>query len=350
VTSELSVTVGIPFLNARRTLPDAVRSVFAQNLTDWELLLMDDGSTDGSLEWARRIDDSRVRVVSDGVNRGLPARLNQIADLARGHLLARMDADDLMHPQRLQRQQAFMRDHPKVDVLDTATVTIDEANRPVGVRGDQPLDCRPEAVLRQGLLIHPAVMGRARWFRANPYDPGFVRAEDRELWMRTCRHSTFARIPEALFFYREGLSGNLRNYLSSATTVRRILRTYGPSAVGRFATGLLLAKSHLKGFTYRMLTRLGLQDRLIRRRTRGLCPAETEAAIRTVRQILATELPGVPEDDHDRPRRRARTAETAPLAHDHGPPDAGVPQPPRGAPQEQGLRGPGDLVPGQRAG
>ena len=77
----VSVTIGIPFYNARRTLADSVRSVFAQTHADWELLLVDDGSTDGSLDIARSITEARVRSVSDGVHRGLVYRLNQIATL-----------------------------------------------------------------------------------------------------------------------------------------------------------------------------------------------------------------------------------------------------------------------------
>src|SRR5213082_2006357 len=79
MSEQVSVTIGIPFLNARRYLEDAVRSVFAQTHGDWELLLIDDGSTDGSVAVVRHLDDPRVRVLSDGSNRGLSARLNQIA-------------------------------------------------------------------------------------------------------------------------------------------------------------------------------------------------------------------------------------------------------------------------------
>jgi hypothetical protein len=79
-----TVTIGIPFLNARRYLADAVRSVFAQAFTDWELLLIDDGSTDSSLDVVRNLHDRCVRIVSDGTNRGLCARLNQMYRLHRG--------------------------------------------------------------------------------------------------------------------------------------------------------------------------------------------------------------------------------------------------------------------------
>ena len=121
MSDRVSVTIGIPFLNARRYLEDAVRSVFAQTHGDWELLLIDDGSTDGSIAVVRHLDDPRVRVLGDGSNRGLCARLNQIASLAQGTYLARMDADDLMHPERIERQLKFLRANPNVDLIDTAT-------------------------------------------------------------------------------------------------------------------------------------------------------------------------------------------------------------------------------------
>lgn len=292
----MAVTVGLSFLNVRAYLADAVRSVFAQTHDDWELLLIDDGSTDGSIEVVRELDDPRVRLLSDGSNRGLGARLNQITALARGAYLARMDADDLMHPARLARQLAFLRANPGVDVIDTATFTVDDDLTPLGVRGDRPLDVRPAAVLRNGLLIHPTVMGRVEWFRAHPYDPGYVRAEDRELWSRTCSATRFARLEEPLYFYREGLGGNLPNYLRTEATVADILRRYGPPLIGSWRTRLLLMRSRLKAMAYRSGTRLGLQGRLIRRRNRPLDPAEAREARRLLAAIRSTPVPGLRGD------------------------------------------------------
>jgi glycosyltransferase involved in cell wall biosynthesis len=207
---QVSVSIGIPFFNARPYLADAVRSVFAQTHEDWELILMDDGSTDGSLDVVRQLDDERVRLVSDGTNHGLCARLNQIAALAQGKYLARMDADDLMHPERIERQLRLLDEYPDIDVVDTATFTVDDDLTPLGIRADKPLDCAPVSVLQRGLLMHPTVMGRTDWFRRNPYDPVYVRAEDCELWCRTCTTTRFARIGKPLLFYREGMRGNLR--------------------------------------------------------------------------------------------------------------------------------------------
>src|SRR6266403_648864 len=161
------VTIGLPFHNAARTLSDAVRSIFAQTLADWRLLLVDDGSNDRSLEIASGIREPRVFVLSDGANRGLAQRLNQITGLAESEFVARMDADDLMHPDRLRRQISFFEEFPDTDVVGTATYTIDAHSCPLGRRGDRPVDARISSVLEHAMLIHPTVMAR----RGAPHPP-----------------------------------------------------------------------------------------------------------------------------------------------------------------------------------
>ena len=91
----MAITIGIPFYNAEAYLADAIRSVFAQTYEDWELILIDDGSTDNSLAIARSVDDPRVRVYSDGKNKKLASRLNELTQLATYEFIARMDADDV---------------------------------------------------------------------------------------------------------------------------------------------------------------------------------------------------------------------------------------------------------------
>src|SRR5690349_21222431 len=92
------LSVGLVYFNDERYLALAIRSVLRQTISNFELLLVDDGATDGSREIAQSFKDSRIRLVCDGANRGLAARLNQIAVLARGEYLFRMDADDIMLP------------------------------------------------------------------------------------------------------------------------------------------------------------------------------------------------------------------------------------------------------------
>lgn len=293
-----TVTIAIPFYNASRTIADAVKSVFAQTYQDWELILIDDGSRDGSADRVKQIQDSRVRVISDGVNCGLSARLNQIATLANGDYLARMDADDLMHPERIARQVVFLAENPSIDAIDTATYTVDDDLTPLGIRGDESLDCRPESVLRNGLFIHPTMMGRTKWFRQNPYDAEYHRAEDRELWCRTCTESKFARLVEPLFFYREALTGNLQNYLNTGKTIRKILLKYGPPLLGAWRTSVLINKFAMRSAIYRGATALGIQGKLIRRRNRPLTQNELKTAQTIITQILETSVPGLPGPTH----------------------------------------------------
>src|SRR5262249_22270939 len=115
---------------------------------------------------------------------------------------------------------------------------------------------------------------------------------DLELWMRTCHTSQFGRLQVPLFFYRESLAGNLKNYLATAKTVRKIVAQYGPAAVGRIGTAALIARSHLKGASYRTLTRLGWQSRLIRNRNRPLNSQESREGETALRIVLETNVPG----------------------------------------------------------
>lgn len=184
----------MPVFNCSPTLKTAVRSIVMQTHTDWELLIIDDSSTDDTLAVANAIQDPRVRVFSDRMgNVGLAARLNQGIDLARGHFIARMDGDDVSFPQRLQRQLEFLEQHPKVDLVGCSMIIFKGAGEWVGL---QPARRTHDQVcgnaLRSCLLPHATWMGRAAWFRAHRYDPLHRRAEDRELLLRTRDCSRFA--------------------------------------------------------------------------------------------------------------------------------------------------------------
>lgn len=287
----MKVSIGLPFYNAADTLADAIRSVFAQTYQDWELLLVDDGSTDNSLAIARAIVDRRVVVVSDGINRGLVFRLNQIARLASGRYLARMDADDFMHPERIERQMQYLTSHSELDLVDAPMYSVCADGTTLGVRGLDTLDFDAFSVLRHGTLLHATALGHTEWFRNNPYDATYVRAEDRELWCRTLRHSRFGRVPQPLYFCREHYSFKLSTYLQSSTTLRKIYRTYGPELVGYPAMILLLVNSYAKDAVMAGFTALGRQGHIIARRNKSLSDPERRAANAILQQILQTDLP-----------------------------------------------------------
>ena len=154
------VTVGLSFYNNRSTIGTAIASVLDQRFEDFELVVVDDGSTDGGDEVVRRFRDSRIRFVRDAANHGFVARLNQLTELASGDYLARMDGDDICHPDRLARQVEHLERHPQVDVVATGAWVVDESDRVVGSRHQRPLATSAAAVLGHGYLLQPSVLAR----------------------------------------------------------------------------------------------------------------------------------------------------------------------------------------------
>jgi glycosyltransferase involved in cell wall biosynthesis len=113
--------------NDLRYLPQAVDSILRQSFDGFEFLILDDGSTDGSADYLRRLTDPRVRLVRNETNLGLTRSLNGGLDLAGGEFIARMDADDVVMPERLARQVAFLQAHPDTGIVGSSRVLIDEA-------------------------------------------------------------------------------------------------------------------------------------------------------------------------------------------------------------------------------
>jgi glycosyltransferase involved in cell wall biosynthesis len=285
------VTVGLPFLNAERTLADAVRSVFAQTYTGWTLLLVDDGSSDGSLALARAIRDPRVTVLSDGQHRGLAVRLNQLAAAAATPLLARMDADDLMHPERLARQVAWFDEHPATQLLGTATFTVDGRLRPVALRGEGPPAADLAGVLRGELLVHATLMWPTGYARAHPYDPGYPRAEDLALWCAIRERSACDVVGAPLYFVREATPVDLGAYSETQRSKRRLLLRHG-GVLPPLERWLLLAKTFATVAAYRLAAAVGWDGFLVRRLNRPLADGERRRALEALDVIRRTRVPG----------------------------------------------------------
>ena len=219
-----TVSIILPFLNGGPAFAPALRSILEQSFTDWELLLCDDGSTDGSLELAQATRDPRVIVWSDGKTKGLAARLNECIDRSRGSLIARMDADDISYPHRLRHQVAFLEARPEVDVTGCPMLIFEENGSPMGKRM-VPLE-HEEIVANPASgfgLAHPTWLARAGWYRKHRYDPAAIRFEDIELLYRAYSTSRFANVPQLLYGYRE-LRGGFRKRLKTRLGRLRYLR------------------------------------------------------------------------------------------------------------------------------
>jgi glycosyltransferase involved in cell wall biosynthesis len=202
----LPVRNGMPFVR------DAVASILGQTHTGFELLLIDDGSRDGTRTWADDLQDPRIRVV-DSRGRGIVAALNTGLEDARGEFVARQDADDRSQPHRFATQVAFLRARPEVAVVGTWADFVDETDRPVesawvaDVRRLHDAACTPDALRRllplTCALVHGSVMARAAVLReAGGYRQEFEWAEDYDLWLRLLPRHAFAKVPERLYVHR----------------------------------------------------------------------------------------------------------------------------------------------------
>ena len=203
----MSISVGIPFYNADKFLENAIKSVLNQTYQDFELILLNDGSTDGSLEIAKKYEkiDSRIRVINDGQNKRLPTRLNELIAESKFDLIARMDADDIMHPQRLEKQFNVLNDS-NYDLVSTSYFTIDSSDNVISTRIiKKDKLCLDNFLLGNYYILHPSILARRSWYLNHLYDPNFDRAEDYELWIRSLINYTLniKIIDEPLMYYRE---------------------------------------------------------------------------------------------------------------------------------------------------
>lgn len=230
------VSVILPFLNGGPAFEPALRSMLQQTYTNWELLLCDDGSSDGSLELARSLNDPRVTVWSDGKTKGLAARLNECIGRARGAVIARMDADDISYPDRLRQQLDYLVAHPEVDVVGCCMLICGEDGSPIGKRS---APAEHEGIVRTPALgfglAHPTWMARAAWYRRNLYDPTALRFEDIELLYRALPGSRFANLTQALYGYREMRGGLKKRFKTRLGRIR-----YLAARRQEFGTGLFV--------------------------------------------------------------------------------------------------------------
>ena len=201
------VSVVMSAYNEERYLATAVDSILGQTFHDFELVVVDDGSTDGTPQVLARYDDPRLRVVRQP-NQGLTASLIHGLSLARGKYIARMDADDLAYPDRLGRQAAFLDANPAVGLLGTAFDEIDAEGRVIGRRpcptGDAALR---RTLIRYNPFFHSSIMLRrgpveaVGGYRPTPKDVSvrhWDSVQDYDLWFRLARVTQLAALPEAL--------------------------------------------------------------------------------------------------------------------------------------------------------
>jgi hypothetical protein len=218
------VTVLMPVRNGLPWLREALESLASQTMGDFELLVLEDGSTDGTAEFLAAWSDHRLRVIpTRGI--GMAAALNLGLDAARAPLVARHDADDVSAPHRLEAQVAYLASRPDVGVVATAADYIDAHGRAIDndwvrtVRIQHDAALTPEQVAALMPLTccvtHGSIMARAEVLRAaGGYQRGIWPVEDYDLWLRLLPETALAKLPERLYRYRihdAQLSGHVRD-------------------------------------------------------------------------------------------------------------------------------------------
>lgn len=262
------VTIGMPCYNVEPFIAFAINSILKQTYQNFELIITDDGSTDGTLDVIRQIKDERIILVSDGENHGISYRLNQQISIAKGEFFVRMDGDDIMFPDRVEKEIDFLANHPGLDVVGSHAVIIDDSNRIIGYRGD-PSHNNIGAVkaIKSSVFIHPTVAGRMEFFRKYLYDETLCGVEDKDLWFRgLVGGSKYQVLDDPVMFYRDPLRFKLSTYLYRQKVSRLQIKKRWNLIKNKNVALRCFMGTYFKSFMAYLAVKLSIDDMLIGRR------------------------------------------------------------------------------------
>lgn len=196
------VTVLMPVYNGEKYLREAIDSILSQTFTDFEFVIIDDCSTDGSVAVVNTYSDPRIKLVQNESNLGVTLSLNKGLDLARGEYIVRMDCDDVSLPERLAKQVAFMDVHPEIAVCGTWAKEINEDGHVIGVK-EPPVGKQLELHYWNSTpIIHPSAIIRVAHLNGLRYDGRIKYAQDFDLWLRIKARFKIYNLAEHLLLYR----------------------------------------------------------------------------------------------------------------------------------------------------
>lgn len=214
-------SVILPVYNNAAFVLEAIHSILAQTYTDFELIVIDDGSTDGSTFLISQISDPRVIKIFHNTNRGLIASLNEGLKKANGEYIVRMDSDDISTPDRLAVQIAFMDQNPLIDVCGAAFTSSNGGSIKVNPASHDEIKTW---LLFHCCICHPAIIMRNSMIRrlGIQYDSNYPHAEDYELWNRLAFQVQMANLPINVLYYRQhnGQVSNQHRGIQDATARR----------------------------------------------------------------------------------------------------------------------------------
>lgn len=274
------VTVLMPVFNGEKHLREAIDSILLQTFTDFELLIINDGSSDSSESIIRSYSDSRIRLINNSSNMSLIYTLNTGISLATGEYIARMDSDDICHPLRFAKQVEFLDNNHDYAMVAAKVRLIDSSSRETGVWLD---DCRitlRSEILNQlpnaNCIAHPTVMIRTDVIRKFEYDPEQLHSEDYDLWLRMASAGcVIGKIDDFLLYYRihdesvTVMSNAQNSHIKNIRTkVKFILRKIKCLQINAFVTKVavrlfldvcLMPIKKVKTFLFNVAVKIGLR-------------------------------------------------------------------------------------------
>jgi Glycosyl transferase family 2 len=220
------VSIVIPAYNAMTYLPDTLASVFQQTFSDFEVLLVDDGSTDSIRTWVRQtVADRRVKLLSQS-NQGLSAARNTGITYSQSEYIAFLDADDLWHPTKLAEQVQWLDAHPTIGLSYTLTASIDSVGNPTGrVLGSAIAGNVLPQMLQRNIIDCPSsVLVRRQCFdRVGLFDRTLRSVEDWDMWIRIAAVYPFAVICKPLVYYRQHPHNMSKNWRVMEQSFDRVI-------------------------------------------------------------------------------------------------------------------------------
>ncbi len=200
--TNIEISVLMPVYNAEKFLKDSILSILNQTYQNFEFLIIDDGSTDNSLEVIKKFKDKRIVLLENKKNKGIVYSLNKGLKIAKGKYLARMDADDIAYPERLQNQYDFMENNPQIDVLGSDYKCFGNSNSVVKM--PQKHEEIVASMFFHNSIAHPTVFLRLKKIKEFNifYENTYLYVEDYELWTRERKRLQFTNIDKILLKYR----------------------------------------------------------------------------------------------------------------------------------------------------
>lgn len=219
------ISVIMAMRNNALTIGQTIASLINQSEKNWELVLIDDGSSDDGVERVMAFADERIRIFRGGTSLGLAARLNEAVSYARGAFIARIDADDICYPARLELQLAYLQAHPELDVIACGAIVFSGDGNALGLlpvgRDHREITLSPMGGFP---FPHPTWFGKAEWFRRHPYDPALRKAQDQDLILRTYADSRFGAVPDVLLGYRQEAIALAKVFRGRLTFIKSMIR------------------------------------------------------------------------------------------------------------------------------